>query len=57
MMFVFQPTGLGLKQGSLVQEVDIQDKGKRDEVFISKFSLTEKQQQLRDALAKRYNDI
>lgn len=56
-MFVFQPTGLGLKQGSLVQEVDIQDKGKRDEVFISKFSLTEKQQQLRDALAKRYNGI
>ena len=49
---VFQSQGAGLRQGALMQG-HTGPKGKGDEVQISKFSLTDKQRELRDALSKR----
>ncbi|KAL8601313.1 hypothetical protein ACOMHN_054607 [Nucella lapillus] len=45
--------GAGLKQGALLQGSAVQKTGKGDEVQISKFALTEKQRELREALSKR----
>ena len=49
---VFQFQGAGLRQGALMQG-RTGPEGKGDEVQISKFSLTDKQRELRDALSKR----
>ncbi|XP_070179880.1 TALPID3 protein-like [Littorina saxatilis] len=48
-----KPTGGGLRQGALMQGPAMPKAGKGDEVQISKFSLTGKQREVRDALAKR----
>lgn len=45
--------GPGLRQGALYQGSGVSQAGKGDEVHISKFSLTDRQRELRDALAKR----
>ncbi|XP_076442428.1 uncharacterized protein LOC143281225 isoform X2 [Babylonia areolata] len=47
--------GPGLKQGALMQGSAMPKTGKGEEVQISKFSLTEKQREVREALSKRGN--
>ena len=51
-----QAQGVGLRQGALTQSPAGPKAGKEEEIQISRFSLTDKQRQLRDALSKRWAD-